>query len=199
VYLPCNIVSATTLDNVGSFPTCISDIEPETNRAYALDAIDGSLSEYELFAMRQVKTVPVAMSMIEPSEPIRTSVGFAVIDNYDQSWALLVQSSRSVNVPWSAADATRISQIATYEGSTPAQVQKNGIAVLTYLAAVTHPNQRTPWTPTPVGTDTVITSTWQTSDLPLLRYVEYMYSASDINAVRLGVYTLSYLLALQGH
>jgi hypothetical protein len=29
--------------------------------------------------------------------------------------------------------------------------------------------------------------------------VEYMYSVSDVNAVRLGVYVLSYQLALHGH
>jgi hypothetical protein len=197
--LPCIVIATKTLDVLGNYPGCVDAIDPSNNRAYELNTDDNTVSEDELLTMRRVKTVPLYTG-VDASRVITTSAGFAVLDSFSQSWSLLVDSSFSVSVRWSTSDAARISQIAAFKGWTPAQVQKNGVALVAYLTAVVkHSTTRTTWTPPPLGSDTTITSTWTASDLAQLKYVEFMYAVNDVNAVRLGVEILSYELALTGH
>jgi hypothetical protein len=89
--------------------------------------------------------------------------------------------------------------MANYLGITPDQGQKFGVEVLDYFILLSGDTTPTRATLPTMGTATTYTTDWSPTELPTLEAVKTKYMLDDTDAQRLGIYVLSYILALQGH
>jgi hypothetical protein len=112
-------------------------------------------------------------------------------------WSLA--PTTSVSVPWSTAEADRLREVAAYLGTTPEEVQSQSVAFLAFLVGLSGDPTPTPWTPTPLGSDETVVTVWPEADLPLLDTVQTKYAVNAVDAHRLGVYFISFLLSLGGN
>jgi hypothetical protein len=116
------------------------------------------------------------------------------------SWVTATDSPPlQVVVPWSAAEGARLSSMAAHLGTTPEQLQHDSVALVAFLVGLSGDRTPTPWAPTPRGADVTVTSSWSSADVPVLRDVEAKYVVGSLDAHRLGVYFVSFLLGLGGH
>ncbi len=106
--------------------------------------------------------------------------------------------SRTVNVSWTAAEDSRLLQIASYLGETPDAAQKTAVYLLGYLISFLPPNS-TPQTLPPPGTTTNYVSSWSPAEQPVIDSVDTKFATTDSESTRLSITLLSFLLGLSGH
>lgn len=111
---------------------------------------------------------------------------------------VLPAPGRSVAVRWSADEYARLQQVATYLGQTPEELQRTGLLFIGFLIGLSGDDAPTPAEINPPGTGATVTSQWAADDVPILDRVKAKYVLNDEDTHRLGVYFLSFLVALAG-
>ncbi len=155
------------------------------------------------------KSVPITIkgdTAIEPNETLL--VAFSAPTNatiggfYGLGVGMITDDDvGAVTTRWTNAELSRLFQSAAYLNQTPEELQKLGVAVLSYLLAISQPRPApAPIVPPPPSTGPVAyTTTWTASDVELLRDVEAQYSLTAEQAQKYSVQVLNFLLAIGGH
>ncbi len=108
-------------------------------------------------------------------------------------------ASRSFTTNWSASEYARLTQSATYLGTTPAGMQLTAVYTIAYVIGIVHPASPTPLSP-PVSTgpNSVATSYTVADQGPLTTLMgQYAFSPSE--AQYFAAQLVGYLFALGGH
>jgi hypothetical protein len=113
-------------------------------------------------------------------------------------WQLASTPATTVAVKWTAEEAARVQQLATRFGISPEQVHSDAVYFVAFLIALGGPQPPTPASLPPAGNAVTYNITWPTADLPVLDSVGTRYVLNRSDSHRLGVYFLSFLVALQG-
>lgn len=108
-------------------------------------------------------------------------------------------TSFSVAVPWTAAEDARLIEMAAHIGVSPEQMQHDAVGVLAYLVGLIGDPNPAPVSVTPRGSANTRVSLWSASDESVLASVRSKFVVDDVDAHRLAVGIVSFLLGLGGH
>lgn len=106
-------------------------------------------------------------------------------------------SPRTLQIGWTASEASRLQQVATYLGTTPVQLEHDAVFFLAFLTPAGSANQ--PSSVPPMGSATIIPVTFAANELQTLDDMAAHFVLSDVDTVRLGVYFIEFLVGLGGH
>lgn len=144
----------------------------------------------------------VLLGIACPSAGSCVGVGNQTSDTGTMSTLAVVGTSppaaRVVSVTWSAAEAARLEQVASWLGMRPAELQRESVWFVTFLVNLGSPAPTPASVPT-AGNAVTYTNTWDATDVGALDGVKAKFVLSDADATRFSVYFVEFLAALGGH
>ena len=105
---------------------------------------------------------------------------------------------RRVEVTWSVQENARLTQVASYLGLSPSEMQKTAVYLLAFLVGYL-PAAPTPAALPVAGSSASYSTDWDASEATVLDAVATKFAVDDVDATRLSVYLLNFLLGISGH